>query len=544
MNFCIHSANFRKYKMMMIILPAILLFFANGGNVSAATDTTWSVTFQVNMSKAVKNNKFNPATDYVYVGLDHGLSTMKLVEGPGYVYSGTLYNALDSGLVYHYKYRINDGNWEAVTRSFTPRPGMVTLSDWWNNEPINYTTFIVNMQYAVQYLLFNPAVDSVCVSGTMNNMQGSPKMNRLGTSFNYYYIYSLEPGTIQEFKYRINQGDSSKGQCELLYQPNRMIRVPDTLASVSSDFNNYNPAKRPMTFNCNMAYYIKTHRFSVTGDYVDVAGNFNLGGANDVLFKQDTDSIYTIRKFIDTTYFHMGPVTFKFRINSKWSSAERQGKPYRTYALHDTVNQNPNHYSCYFNDMDPAVATPPWAYNLGIQGHLVHNDIVNGYYSYEDVNGIREDSTTYRWLRSADSLGTSAVAIDSMWKITYTVDTLDIGKWLVFEVTPRAARGDSATGKPVRVVSVTKVGGVGIEENSGLITKVYPNPVTNNLTVEAKKELIHIQVIDFAGKTVLDAGGLHTRAIRLQMTQLPRGIYLMKATAGSGETGVAEIIKN
>ncbi|MEI7664001.1 MAG: T9SS type A sorting domain-containing protein [Bacteroidota bacterium] len=542
MNFCNHCAIFRKASLVMALVFVILILVITGNRVSAATDTTWSVTFQVNMAKAVKQNIFHPATDSVFVILDHGILPMKLVAGPGYTYSGALYNALDSTATYSIKFRINGSTLETVNRSLSPQPGMSNVSVWWNNDPLNITTFIVSMQY-VPPTFFNPSNDSIVIVGTMNDMKGSPRMTRIGTTLNYSLDYILDPGSVQQYKYRINQGDSSKGQVELLYLPNRMLRVPDTLVTVTDDFNNnYNPAVRLMTFKCNMGYYIKTHRFNIADDYLEVAGNFNNGGGNDVLFKGSSDSTYSLAKYLDTAYIHQGPLTFKFRIRGGRNTQELVGKADRNYPFHDTTGQGPNLFSCYFNNMNPSTPTPPWAYDLSIQGTLVNQYIVNGVYTYENLNGIREDSSTYRWLRSPDSLGTNAVAIDT--SLTYKIDTVDVGKWLVFEVTPRAASGDSATGKAVRVVSVTRIGGVGMTEQSILITKVYPNPVNDYLTIEATKEIEQLELFSLSGQSVVLAEGLHARGIRIPVSHLPRGVYLLKATAKSHEWGVVQVVKN
>ncbi|MEI6682507.1 MAG: T9SS type A sorting domain-containing protein [Bacteroidota bacterium] len=544
MNSLLHGATLPKVKLMMVFVSALMILLSAGREASAAPDTTWSVTFSVNMSKAVKEHTFNAATDSVFVVLSPGIAPLKLVEGAGYVYSGTLYNEIDSTTTYTYYFRKNGSTPEAITRQFIPKPGMSTIAVWWNNDPLNITTFVANMQYAAQNQLFNPATDSVSVVGTMNNMKGSPKMTRIGTSLNYSYYYTLAPGSVVEYKYRINRGDTAKGQAELVNQPNRLILIPDTLLEVTDDYNNVNPSKLLMTFRCNMAYYVKSHRFSISADYLDIAGSFNNGGAHDVLFRLDTDTVYTLRKFLDTTYIHQAPITFKFRINGSWSSAELTGKPNRTYTLHDTTGVHPNIFSCYYNNLDPTIPTRPWAYNLGIQGTLIHKQILSGIYTYEDVNGIPEDSTTYRWLRSTDAAGINAVAIDSARKITYTVDTLDMGKYLVFEVTPRAAKGDSAVGIPVRFVSGAVVYGVGIDEHQALITRVYPNPVTDLLTVETSSDVTTVELINLAGQRVMTARGFLTRLIRLSPGHLPKGIYLLKATAKSGDFGVIQVVKN
>jgi hypothetical protein len=542
MNSCIRSAVVRKIMLMMLLVPAMSILLSAGHTASASADTTWSVSLRLNMTKAVNQHIFYPDSDYVYIIMDHGIQPFRLVPGPGYTYTGTLFDELDSGITYHYKFRINDSVWETVNRSVTAQPGMVTVTAWWNDEPINYTSFTVNMKYAVQYGLFNPASDTVCIVGTMNNMQGSPRMQRIDTTLNYTYTYSLDPGSIQQYKYRINADSSG---LELLYKPARTIRVPDTLLELTNDFNNFNPAKRLMTFHCNMEYFVRAHHFYPSTDFLDLAGNFDDWGANDVLFDLDGDTIYTLEKYIDTTWFHQGSLEFKFRVNGSWNAAELSGKPNRTYAFHDTINQNPNVFTCYYNNLDPSIPTPPWVYDVAIQGQLIHKKILSGVYSYENVNGIPEDSTTYRWYSSPDATGSTLTPIDSAWYITYTVDTLDIGKWLVFEVTPRAASGDSAVGLPVRAISTSSISAwdVGMVEQPGLINRVYPNPAVDFITIETRKEMERIDLINYLNQPVLVKEDIGSKTVRLQVGYLPRGLYLLKATTKSRDWGVVRVVK-
>ncbi len=544
MNFLVRPAFIRKIMLALTLISTVCLLFPFADH-AANPDTTWSVSFQLNMTKAVNQHIFNPDSDFVYLIMDHDIQPLSLVEGPGYNYTGILFNQLDSGATYHYNFRINNSLSETVNRSVTARPGMVNVSAWWNNEPLNITTFTVNMKYAVQYGLFNPLTDSVYMIGTINNMKGSPKMQQVGTTLNFSYVDTLlDPGSVQQYKYRINEGDSASGHTELLYLPNRMVRIPDTLLEVASDYNNYNPAKRLMTFECDMGYYVKAHHFDAAGDYLDVAGNFNGNGANDVLFDTDGDTIYSLGLFIDTTWIQQGPLQFKYRINGNWNTAELAGKPNRTYAFHDTIHQNPNLFSCYYNNYNPAIPMRPWVYNVDIQGLLIYKKFLSGVYGYENVNGIPEGISTYRWLRSSNAQGTDAVPIDSATKITYVVDTLDITKWLVFEVTPMAASGDSAAGLPVRVVSSTNISAwdLGFGDHN-LITRVYPNPATEYLFIETKKEIERVEVINLLNQAVLVKDDIGLKSLKIACGSLPRGLYLIKATTKSGQTGMVRVIK-
>jgi len=524
---------------VMIILLLITVSLSPCHLSAAKTDTTYAVVFQLNMTKAVRDHLFNPDADYVYVVMDQGISPLRMVPGPNYNYSFILDNGLDSGVTYHFKFRINEASWEIVNRTVTARPGTVNINAWWNNEALNYTRFMVNMFYAGQSGLFHPETDSVCIVGTMNNMQGSPAMHRIDTSLSYFIIYTLDPGSVQEYKFRINADSSG---LELMHKPQRIIRIPDTLMEVAADFNNYNPAKRLMTFRCDMGYYVRARHFDPENDYMDVAGNFNMWGANDAMFDRTGDTLYSLEKYMDTTWFHTGPLLFKFRINGSWETAELEGKPDRSYVFHDTINGNLNIFSCYYNNLDPRIPTPPWAYDLSIQGDLINHQVISGSYTYENVNGIPEASSLYQWYRSNDAQGASRIPIDSAWHITYTIDTLDIGKWLVFEITPKAASGDSATGKPVQVVSVTPIGGVGINELS-LISRVYPNPASAFIIVETGQPLEWIEIIHPSGKIVMMIDQSGEQSVRIPVGTLPRGIYFLRALSKEGKAGSVKFIR-
>ena len=530
-------------KRVLFVCLLLTAFFQTtwAGIRTIATDTVFGFNFQVNMTRAVEEGIFRPDSDFVYVVLDQGVASMSLVPGPSYTYSAIVINGIDSGLTYHYKFRINDTLWEVVDRSATAMEGITTVKTWWNQVALNYTSFVVNMAYAKESGQFNPEKDTVQILGTMNNWAGSPPLRRIDTTLSYFMIYTLDPGTVQQYKFRIN---SDSAGLELLNKPNRMLRIPDTLLAVSHFFNNFNPATLPMTFNCRMQYYLRAAHFNPLNDYLDVAGNFNDWGANDVLFDPDHDSVYTLVKYLDTAYIHHPPLQFKFRINGDWLTSELQGKPDRSYQFHDSVGQNPNGFTAWYDDKDPSVPTRPWAYNVAIQGKMNNHQVISGIYSYEDVNGRPEDSTTFQWYRCDDQQMTNLTPIDTAVRITYTIDTLDIGKYLVFEVTVRATGGDSAIGYPVRVVSVSKVGNVGIGELENLIAMVYPNPTTGSMTLLTLKELTRVEILSLYGQVIFKQEITGQKSVSLDLGMLPSGLYVVKAYSKDRETGFARIIRN
>jgi len=81
---------------------------------------------------------------------------------------------------------------------------------------------------------------------------------------------------------------------------------------------------------------------------------------------------------------------------------------------------------------------PPTASSVSIvdenAGSAVVGDRLTGSYTYADVNGDAEGTSTYRWLRNG-------TAIDGAQALTYTLVAADSGQIITFEVTPVAATG-------------------------------------------------------------------------------------------------------
>jgi hypothetical protein len=539
MNAFCHSYGTACKTLALILLTfSLSTLSAHPVNVRMQTDTAFSVAFELNMAKAISQGIFRPDSDLVYMVMDQGIGTTVLVPAPGQIYTITL-PALDSGVTYNFNYRINDSVWESVNHNVTPVNGNTTVSSWWNNNPMNITIFTVNMTYAAGSGLFNPASDSVMIAGTMSNWQ-PVTLQRVDTSLQFRISYPLNPGEFQQYKFRINADTLTE---ELQGQPNRIIRITDTLTQATNYFNNINPAWLPMSFVVDMSYYAGSYRFSVAGDFVDVAGNFNGNGANDVLSDVDGDTIYALTTFIDTSYINSGPLTFKFRINGNWATSELPGKPDRVYAFHDTTGGNPNIFGAWYNDLNPAIPTPPWVENLAIQGKLINHRNLSGIYSYENVNGIPEGISEYQWYLSTDSLGINVTPIDSASRITYTIDTTNIGKWIIFEIIPVAAYGDSAVGKATRVISDGKVGGVGIDENEAIVVRVYPNPVSDVMHIETRQEIRSIEICDLMGRPVITAHPSQVKITRLNTGELPAGFYLVRVYGARSGVGVAKFLK-
>jgi hypothetical protein len=513
-----------KTKTILTLLLVSLLALPVVTRAGDAPDTTFSILLRVKMAKAIGQGIFNPDSGTVYAVSEPGFGTIELTPGANHVYEGLLQGGLDSGQTYHFRFRINDTTYESVTRQITANPGVTEYTAWWNDDPINVTTFNVDMTYMVLVNAFDPATDSMDITGTMNNWGGSPLMQRVDTSYVYSLSLILDPGVLYQYRYRVNR-DTNKE--EFLYATPRYFRTPDTLITLNQFFYDYNPATVPMTFLCNMRYQQEAGNFDTVTDYLDVAGNFNNGGAWDLLYLHAGDSLYRTTLFFDTTMIGGGPLTFKFRINGDPAREELSGKPPRSYTLHIPSLADPNRYYCWFDDLDPLVLSPPWVTDLFIQGTLTLGSTLTGIYAYHNLNGIPEGPSRYKWYQ-ADSIGGVLTPIDSAWEVNHVIDsTLDHGKYMVFEVTPVAASGDSAVGKPVLIYSDAAVWGVGIGENVRLNVRLYPNPVADELRIESQEKDLDIVVSDMTGRRLRSVSFAGTGNYSLQMGDLAPGPYLL-----------------
>jgi len=401
---------------------------------------------------------------------------------------------------------------------------------------VDTVTFRVDMSYMVATGKFHPALDSLDIIGTMNNWQGSQLMQRVDTSFIYELSLSLTTGVIYQYKYRIDRDSMNIEAIPPDSLQNRFFRCPDTIMTVTNYYNDYNPSKIRMTFNCDLYYQVRAGHFTTTVDYLDVAGNFNNNGAYDVLFTDAKDSLYSVTLLLDTIWTQGIPLKFKFRFNGNWTTSELMNDSSRVY----TLNFPSGSYTCWYNNIDPNVPAVPFAYNLSIQDSLWAHKIVTGIYTYEDYNLKPEGKSRYQWYR-ADSIGGVLTAIDTANKIAYTLDSInDIGKYVVFEVTP--VTNDSIVGLPVHVFSKTKIFGVGIENHTRLEANIYPNPCHDVLTIDPSSTIRMVEIYNPEGTLIKFIQNSLNNRFTVSTGDLPSGFYLIRLTGSNNLQGMFRIV--
>lgn len=84
----------------------------------------------------------------------------------------------------------------------------------------------------------------------------------------------------------------------------------------------------------------------------------------------------------------------------------------------------------------------PFATAVSVSGAAIVGSTLEGLYTYNDANGDLESGTTYRWLANTGSSG-GFEAISGATSQTYIITSDLAGKQIMFEVTPRAATGDT-----------------------------------------------------------------------------------------------------
>jgi hypothetical protein len=230
---------------------------------------------------------------------------------------------------------------------------------------------------------------------------------------------------------------------------------------------------------------------------------------------------------------------FKFRFNGNDSTEELQGDSDRIYLLHDTVGNNFNIYTCWYNNIDPRIPALPIAYNLSIQDSLIADKIVTGIYTYEDYNLKPEGKSIYKWYRT-DSLNGDVILIQDT-SLNYTIDSVaDVGKYLVFEVTP--VTEDSVVGLSVRVYTKSKIVGVGINDPAGLIARIYPNPVKDLLFIEPLQDIDRILLLNMAGQSLRSLNTQKSGKIQINVNDLSSGIYFLEIYGKGSAFGTYKII--
>jgi hypothetical protein len=81
------------------------------------------------------------------------------------------------------------------------------------------------------------------------------------------------------------------------------------------------------------------------------------------------------------------------------------------------------------------------------------------------------------------------------------------------------------------------------KETPGSSVKIFPNPVSDYLTIKSAENLQHIAILNLSGATVWSSGFSVESSVRISISSLQKGIYIIRITY-SGKMITKKIIKN
>ncbi|MGG1518167.1 dockerin type I domain-containing protein [Paenibacillus oryzisoli] len=98
----------------------------------------------------------------------------------------------------------------------------------------------------------------------------------------------------------------------------------------------------------------------------------------------------------------------------------------------------------------------PTVTDVSFSGMLKTGHTLTGTYQYADTESDPEGVTTFQWYTATDAAGTGKTAISGATTTTLNLTSAEVGKYIIFEVTPVATAG-TLTGTPATYTSTSAV---------------------------------------------------------------------------------------
>jgi len=201
------------------------------------------------------------------------------------------------------------------------------------------------------------------------------------------------------------------------------------------------------------------------------------------------------------------------------------------YTNHDCMYNKSNiTYTVEFAFGGLPPGTPPEAApnaaDVEISGNAVVGRSVTGDYTFADVNGDLEGTSTFQWYRADDAAGTNKTAIAGATSGNYTLDVVDENKFITFEVTPVALTGVTGTitgtavqSQPVLIIAeaapaASNVMITGVEQVGNILTGSY-NYSDANGDLEGTSTFQWYRADDAAGTNMTAIAGATSAAYTL-----------------------------
>ena len=92
------------------------------------------------------------------------------------------------------------------------------------------------------------------------------------------------------------------------------------------------------------------------------------------------------------------------------------------------------------------------------------------------------------------------------------------------------------------MATITVVNGLGIEDQSSSLIRIFPNPVTDYLNIEMEEKADYVQIFNLTG-SVLSTSKVDSEKFRVSVIHLTKGIYFIKFIYEDGSVGVVKFVK-
>lgn len=88
-----------------------------------------------------------------------------------------------------------------------------------------------------------------------------------------------------------------------------------------------------------------------------------------------------------------------------------------------------------------------------------------------------------------------------------------------------------------------KCGTTGFKDIASARFQVYPNPVADNLNINSAGLISKVSLVDITGKTVMEIMDLKDQHVKINMSNLSKGIYIVHVTTFDSETFTGKVTK-
>jgi hypothetical protein len=124
---------------------------------------------------------------------------------------------------------------------------------------------------------------------------------------------------------------------------------------------------------------------------------------------------------------------------------------------------------------------------------------------------------------------------------TFGLDASDAGNVYYWWAVPYNAAGTS-TCEPVVTSFTVLASPLGVEEQDAFQRSVYPNPVTDVLTLSDTRDAVRVEVVNALGQVVLSES-ITAAQHRIDLSALPGGSYMVRTVARNGTVRNAVVMK-